>query len=99
MKKFSDIAFKLLLLIITSFAGWLVFLVSMNLMIKLGLFPEEVMDQGFGYSIVEKSVIVWMISVVLAFGSLFTDGKLRIAFLSLPVILPSLFSLIYVLTL
>ena len=99
MKKLSDIALRVVWLIIACIGGWLLFLITANLMIMAGLFSGEGITQGVGYALVEKVVIVWIVASILCLGSLFTREKIRLLFLSLPFILPTLFGVIYGLTL
>ncbi|MEM8833967.1 MAG: hypothetical protein AAGB32_05445 [Pseudomonadota bacterium] len=99
MKQLSNIALRLLWVIIASVGGWLLYLINVNLMIYTGFFAGESVSQGAGYVLVEKVVIVWAVSSLLCLGSIFTQSKTRLVFLSLPIILPTVFSLIYILSL
>jgi len=98
MNKISSIALRVLWVVIAIAAGWLFYLVSINLMIYFGLFSAESIEQGAGYALVEKVVFVWIAASVLSLGSIFTQAKIRLLFLSLPLILPTLFSLLYILS-
>ncbi len=97
-KNYSDVAFRIITLLISIAAGWILFPFTANLLIFLGLYPENALDNDFGVQMIQKSIIVWAVTTLLSFLYLFIKHKIRYFFLLLPVIVPSLFGLIYALS-
>jgi len=97
-KKISDTLFKLLVVIIIAVLGWIIYPFFANLLIMGNLFPETAVEDNFGYVMTQKAILVWGISILLSLGYLFVKNRSRIILLSLPVIAPSLFALLYTLS-
>lgn len=94
---YSDLVFRILTLSIAIAAGWVLFPFTANILIYLGLYPENALENSFGIEMIQKSIGVWVVTALLSFIYLFTKRKIRYFFLLLPVIAPSLFGLVYTL--
>jgi hypothetical protein len=97
-QKASDIIFKILLLIITAILGWIMMAFTPNILLILGLFPENAQEIGFGPSLISKSILVWAISMILCILLVFLKPQAKFIAYSLPIIAPSIFAFIYALT-
>jgi len=93
------IFFRLLVLMILALCGGLIFSLTVNVMIMAGLIPTESLSNEFGYEMTNRAVLVWIVATAIAVISLFTDAKWRYALLALPVVAPSLYSILYALSL
>jgi hypothetical protein len=97
-QKYSTMLFRILILIITAFAGGLLYPVVANLMIIGGLFPENAAEENLAFRMTELTVYVWLGSVVISLAWLFLHGKWARILPALPLIAPSIFALIYILS-
>lgn len=87
--------YRILSLVIISLIGWLLIPILFHLMIKFGLINAELAPEGFANAMMEKTVLAWLGSIALAIASIFIQAKWRTALLLCPIILPSIFSVIY----
>ncbi len=87
--------FKIIILITLSLLGGLLYSFSANILIITNLLPAETVSSNFGYEMTSKAVFVWIVSVILGVISLFIEKKWRYFLLLCPLILPSLFALLY----
>ncbi len=94
---YSDLAFRIVTLLIAIAAGWVLFPFTANILIYLGLYPENALENNFGLQMIQKSIGIWVLTTLLSFIYLFTKRKIRYFFLLLPVIAPSLFAFLYTL--
>lgn len=95
---YSDYLFRFLVVALVIAAGWLLFPFVPHLFMMLGLFPDEEMNSNFGYELINKVVIIWLVSSVLSLIYLFVRHKISLLFLSLPIIAPLLFAVLYTLS-
>jgi len=93
------IFFRLLILVILSLCGGLLYSLTVNILIMADKVPTEQLSNAFGYEMTNRAVFVWMVAVLLGFISVFIDTKWRYGLLALPVIAPSLYSVLYALSL
>jgi|GEM_PF-4629288 len=93
----TDTVFKVVVLIISIAAGWILFPFIANLLIYMGLYPENAMDTNFGPEMIQKAVFIWFGSTIISIAYLFVKTNIRYFFLLLPVFAPSLFGIIYAL--
>jgi len=93
------IFFRLLVLIILALCGGLIFSLTVNVLIMAKIVPTESLSNAFGYEMTNRAVMVWIVSTAIAIISLFTDAKWRYALLAMPVIAPSLYSVLYAMSL
>ena len=90
---------RLLILFSLSLLGGLVFSLSINFLIMGGLISADSVNEDFGQTLIEKAVYVWIGAVALGLIGVFMEYKTtRIALFACPLILPSLFALIYTLS-
>lgn len=94
----KDYIFKILLLIIIAAAGLLLVPLTINLMIWADILNSESVSPEFLQTTLQKSVFVWLGAVLIGITSLFITQSWRIALLLCPLLLPSLFMLIYTIT-
>jgi len=96
-KKYVNILFKLLLLIIASAAGWLLYALSANLLIYADAFSETALSNNIGVDMTQKAIKIWVVSVILGSGSVFVRSNFKYFLLIVPLVTPSLFALFYTL--
>lgn len=89
------IFFRFLVLIILALCGGLAFSLTVNLLIMTNNIPTESLSNAFGYEMTNRAVLVWIASTAIAIISIFTEGKWRYALLALPLVAPSLYSILY----
>ncbi len=97
-KKISDIAFRIMTLILSIATGWILFPFIANLLIYMGLYPVDSIETNFGPILIQKVVTVWFITALVSTAFLFLKTNIRYFFLLLPIIAPSAFGIIYTLT-
>lgn len=93
------ILFRLLVLIILSLLGGLLYSFTVNLLIIADMIPSNDLSGALGYEMTNRSVLVWIVSIMLALGSLFTDAKWRYGLLVLPLLAPSFYAALYAISL
>jgi hypothetical protein len=93
------IFFRLLVLIILALCGGLVYSLTVNILIMSNIVPTESLSNAFGYEMTNRAVLVWIGSTALAFISVFIDAKWRYILLTIPIIAPSLYAVLYALSL
>ncbi|MCI5059804.1 MAG: hypothetical protein MRY79_01895 [Alphaproteobacteria bacterium] len=92
----KQIFFRLIILVTLSLLGGLLYAFSVNLMIMGGMLSSDTIANNFGRELTEKTVLVWLGAIVLGFISVFIQADWRKTLLFCPLLLPSLFALIYV---
>lgn len=89
------IFFRLLILVILALLGGLVFSFTVNILIMAKTIPTENLSGAFGHEMTQRAVFVWMGSFALGLIGLFMQSKWRFAFFVLPLIAPSLYAVLY----
>lgn len=92
-----DWLIKILSLIIFALLGGILFALVTNILIATGAMQNVISYETFGPDMAFKATIVWMVSVVVGFISLFIKQKWRYALTLAPLYMPSLFAVIYTL--
>jgi len=90
-----DMLFKILVLIVVAAGGFILVPFMVNIMIKIDLLDSTKTPEGFLEDIMRLSTYIWMGSTAPAVISLFIKQSWRTALLLCPLILPSLFLVIY----
>lgn len=94
-KKYTDILFKILLIIMSAIIGWFLFAVSANILLFTNAFSEEAIANNVGFNMTQKAINVWLVSLFLSGGVFIFKDKFRYFFLLLPLITPSIFAVLY----
>lgn len=90
---------KILILSVIAGLGGLLYAFCANLFIKSGMMPVDAVDTAFGYQMTEKTVFVWLASLIpAAMCMFFAAGKWRWLIITAPLYAPSVFAVIYILT-
>lgn len=89
---------KILSLVVIALIGFTLVSVNLNLMTVFNVIDVDAVDSSFGNTIINRAVIVWQVSVLIALGSLFIKQKWRYILTLLPIYAPSLFALIFALS-
>lgn len=87
--------FKITVLITLSLLGGLFYSITANILVLTDLIPVEDVSTSFGYEMTKKTVIVWSVCVGLGIISLFIKQKWRYILLLCPLIIPSVFAVLY----
>ena len=87
--------YKILVLLLVIAAGYMLVPLFVNLMIKFDLIDAASLTPELGADLVQKSVFVWMGAIILGIISLFIQQSWRIVLLLSPLVLPTLFLLVY----
>ena len=90
-----DTLFKILVLIFVTALGFFLVPLMVNILIKVDLLDTATVTQDFVKEMVRNSTYIWMGTIVLGIVSLFIKQSWRIALLLCPLILPSLYLVIY----
>lgn len=90
--------FKIIVLAIVSLVGGLLYPIIVNLLIIADTLPTDSVSDNFGMEMTRKAAAVWMGSSLLGVGYLFARQKSRLVFLMCPLLAPSLFAVLYVLS-
>ena len=93
------ILFRLLILTILALLGGLVFSFSVNVLIMANMIPTDSLSGAFGFEVTQRATFICMGCVALALISIFTDAKWRYFLLILPILMPSLYALLYAISL
>ena len=88
--------FRVLSLVVVALIGWLLIPILFHLMIKIGLINAELAPEGFANTMVQKTIFVWLGSMVLGIISIFIQQNWRVILLLCPIILPAIFSVLYI---
>ncbi len=89
---------RILILISSSLLGITLYALTFNLLQFGNLMPSDAADTYFGEVLTNKATFVWLGAVVIGLCSLFVQKKgLRIAMLIAPLLIPSIFAVIYTL--
>ena len=90
---------NLLLIIISAALGWFLFPLAVNLLIVANILGTALVQDGGGYDIARSAVLVWLTAVAASLPSFFFQKKsgIRWLLLSLPIIMPLIFLIIYTL--
>lgn len=94
-----QILFRIFVLAIISLLGGLLYSLSVNVLIMTHVFPTEEVGNNFGYEMTSKAVLVWFAAIIIGFVSVFIEQKWRYLLLACPLLAPSIFALIYSLSL
>lgn len=86
---------KILLLIIFSLLGGILFSITTNILIATNIINIDNISNSFGSEMTNKAVIIWIICVIAGFGSLFIKQKWRYIITLAPLYLPSIFTIVY----
>ena len=86
---------KFLSLVIFSLLGGLLVPMVVSLVIFSGVIDSESVSTGFGQTMMQKTVFIWLACIVVGFGSLFIKNKWRYVLTLSPLYMPSLFVIIY----
>jgi len=93
-----NIFLRILILISSCLLGITLYALTVNLLVFGGVVPENAEDINFGEILTQKATFVWLGAVVIGLCSLFIKIKgLRIAMLLAPLLIPSIFAVIYTL--
>jgi predicted membrane protein len=92
-----EILLRFIILITLSLLGGLLYAVVMNLMIFTHLIDTSELYGNFGQDITNKTVMVWIVCIILGICSVFMEKKWRYALLLSPLFTPSIFAFFYAL--
>jgi len=90
--------FRFLTLVVISLLGGVIIPFLFHIMIKLNLLNAQSAPDGFATLLIQNAVYVWLGAVLLGLISIFIHQKWRIILLLCPLILPSIFTIFYILT-
>lgn len=93
----KDILLRLAGVAVLFVAGILLYAVTANLLILMGLMPEALNGQGFGYALTAQTVYVAMGAVVVGIAGIFIRQKWRNALYLAPLYAPSVFAIVFTL--
>lgn len=93
-----QILLRIIVLVTVSLIGGLLYPVIVNIMILANVLPVDSVQESFGQEMTQKTVVVWMVSVLIGIGYIFLKSKLRFLFLASPLLMPSLFAMLYMLS-
>ena len=89
---------RILVLISSCLLGITLYALTVNLLVLGNIIPENATDTNFGQVLTNKATFVWLGAAVIALCSLFVQIKaLRIVMLLAPLLIPSIFAVIYTL--
>lgn len=91
------ILLRLLWVVIIAALGWFGYALTANLLVVTGLVSSDTVAAQFGVEMTHKAMIVLLLSLPIAIGSVFMQSKLRYVLLFAPLYAPSLFALFYAL--
>lgn len=94
-----QIFLRFIVLITLALLGGLLYALSTNIFIMAGLLPTENLDGNVGFDMTQRATFVWIGATFLGLISIFIKEKWRYGLLILPLIAPSLFALLYSLSL
>ncbi len=86
--------YRFIVVLIAAAAGWLLSLLTYHLLYKAGMISKSFTAIHLE-NMTQIAVTTWLISTLLALGSLFFKQKWTKMLIILPIIIPALFSVIY----
>lgn len=84
-------------LLIVIAGGFILYAGAFHGLVFLGLMPEQLGNQGFGYVLTYRTSFVFMGAILAGIISLFIRANWRLALLLSPLYAPSLFAVIFTL--
>lgn len=90
--------YRFLLLIVFALLAGPLYALTINMMIALDIFQTGEVNFSMGEAITHKSALIWMGSLIIGAVGIFIKSK-NFYFFAVPLIAPSLFSIIYALSL
>lgn len=94
-----NIAYKIIVFIILALLAGPLYALTINLLIMADVFSNSGASSNIGEELITKAVFVWMGSLVFGIASLFIKHKSHKLLVAVPLIAPSLFAIIYALSL
>ena len=90
--------FRILILVSSCLMGITLYALTVNLLIYADLIPDNTAAQSFGLVLTQKATFVWIGASLLGIVALFVKRKpLHWVLILTPFLVPSLFSILYVL--
>ena len=89
------ILYRSLLFILCAVLAGPLFALILNLLIMADMIPTGSLDASFGQSLSIKSAYVWLGSLPFGIASIFAQNKYRVALLLCLLLAPSLFVILY----
>lgn len=85
-------------LLVFAALGFVLYAITSNLLILLGLMPTEDGSEGFGQNMTRLAMLLYMLSLPIGIAGIFIKADWRWALYLCPLYAPSFFAVIYTLT-
>jgi hypothetical protein len=92
-------AYRITILIILALLAGPLYALTINLLIMANVFDSTGLDYNLGEDLSHKAAFIWMGSLVFGIASLFTKNNWQKILVTMPLVAPSLFAILYALSL